>query len=318
MKNTGLGYFKDTTVDNFTSDVGLNIRKKVNPVWRKILKIATKRNVIVEQYPKLDKDKSYIFVCNHSFDEDVISILQTIDRNVYVMNGTTDQTEHNPMFYALWANGMVYVDRRNQFSRESSLDKMSRVIEYGNSVMIFSEGGYNNSEGKLINPLFNGAAKLAHKHNIEIVPLIAFNEFGSDNIYIRASEPVDVTSLDVYEGMAVVRDHLATMLFDIISEHTDVVKREDLGNHAREYYMEVRRQVYECQKWYNDVWDEELTVYSGHNHSTPEEVREFVDTVNVTADNAYVLAPILAQREEDKKYDLKLYLRENVKLHGRK
>lgn len=315
MKNTGLKKFETATIDDFTSDIGLKIRKVINKPWRSILKLCTKRKVIVEKYPNLPKDKNYVFVCNHSFDEDVISILQSIDRNVYLLNGTTDQTEHNPAFIAMWANGMVYVNRKDKSSRNNSIEKMKRVLDAGNSVMIFSEGGYNNTENHLIMPLFSGAYYLAEDKNVEVVPLVAFNDYGSDKIYIRADEPFDITKYDKKEGMAILRDKMSTLVYDIMLEHTEPLKRSELVENPRAYYMELRRKVYECQKWYNDVWDEELTMYPGHNVTTPQKSIEYIDNIkNITPENAAILAPILARREEDKKYDLKMYLRKNVKL----
>ena len=107
---------------------------------------------------------------------------------------------------------------------------------------------------------------------------------------------------------------MATLVYEIIQEHTDLIKRESLGKEPRIHYLEVRKKVYECFKWYADVWDEELTYYSGHNVTTPKKSREYVDNVQINARNAYVLADTLLRREEDLKYDLAKYIRENLRL----
>lgn len=335
--NTGLKKFENTNVDNFTSQSGMDFRKSINPVWRKILRLATKKKVHVEEYPTLDKNKQYIFVCNHSFDEDVISILSTIDRNAYVLNGSTDQTEHNPQFIALWANGMIYVDRQNEESRKSSVDKMNRVLNNGNSVMLFAEGGYNNSENKLITPLFNSPYMMSKINNIEVVPMIAFNEFGSDDIYIRVGEPIKLYEYEKYEAGEILRDAMATKVYEIMLDHTSMIKRSELYNDLyeriqkvtkivkgdkkraaelrgtlRDLYMEIRKLAYQSQKWYGNVWEEELTVYSGHGVTTPEDAIKYVDDINVTAENVWVLAPVLARREENEHYNLKKYLSKNM------
>lgn len=78
--------------------------------------------------------------------------------------------------------------------------------------------------------------------------------------------------------------------------------------------MEVRKAVYNCQKWHRDVWEEELICYSGHGVTTPLQARSFGDDVKVTSKNAAIFADMLVRREEDKKYDLKEYLRRNIKL----
>jgi len=348
MKNTGLGRLENTTVDNFTSDAGIKIRKEINPIWRKLLIPFTSRKVILEQYPELNDDEQYIFVCNHSFDEDVISLLSKIDRNVYILNGSTDQTEHSVKFYAVWANGMIYVNRKNEESRSSAIDKMDRILKAGSSVMLFGEGGYNNSENQIIQNLFHSPYILAKKNNVKVVPMISFNEFGSDKIYIRAGEPIDLTQYEKYEAANILRENMASITYEILLDHTNIIKRKELYEHlielikkererlnkkitrekerkivspsinefknVRECYMEMRRLVYECQEWYNNVWSEEATVYHGHGVTTPQQAIEYVDNVKVTAENANVLGPVLVKRKEDQRYNLIKYLEETIKL----
>lgn len=268
---TGLKRYEYAGVENFTSDIGLRARKAINPIWRRILKLGTSRKVIIEAYPKLERDMPYIFVANHSFDEDVISILQTIDRNVYLLQGTTDQMEHNPVFWAMWLNGMIYVNRLNQESRRDSVGKMKRVLKAGNSVALFPEGGYNNTENQLMMPLFSSPYILSKELGLEVVPIISFNDIGSNNIYIRVAEPMNLAIYEKYEAMQVLRDKMATVVWNVMEEHTSPQKRAELGKCPREKYMEVRKEVYNCQKWHRDVWEEELTCYSGHGVTTPHQ-----------------------------------------------
>ena len=94
MINTGLDRFEEADVNSFTTDIGLKIRKAVNRPWRGLVKCFTKRKIIIEKYPELDKDKAYIFAANHSFDEDATSIISAIDRNAYLLHGSTHQMEH--------------------------------------------------------------------------------------------------------------------------------------------------------------------------------------------------------------------------------
>lgn len=58
MKSTGLQRFETATVDMFTSDFGLKLRKSINVVWRRILKLGIKRKVFIESYPKLERKKN--------------------------------------------------------------------------------------------------------------------------------------------------------------------------------------------------------------------------------------------------------------------
>ena len=314
MFNTGLDKYLTTDVNTFTSDIGIRLRRKLlNKVWRKIMRLCTARKVIVEQYPKLDRNKQYVFVTNHSFDEDVISSLSTIDRNVYMLHGSTTQMLHNPIFLAVWLNGMIYLDRMNKESRSQSIDKMKRIINSGSSIMLFPEGGYNHTENQLITPLFASPWILSKELGVEIVPVIAVPDLQGKTIHMRVGEPMNIGQYEKYEGLALLRDAMSTLVYDILVAHTTVVKRSELGV-SRSDWMEKRKAVYECQKWYLDVWDEEVTYYPGHGVTTPQVAREYVDRVKITAENAWIFADTLVRREEDKKYALKEYLRENLVL----
>lgn len=314
MFHTGLNRYLTADINTFTTDVGIKLRKKFcNKLWRKILRLCTARKIIIEQYPKLEKDKQYIFVTSHSFDEDVISSLATIDRNVYMLQGSTTQMLHNPVFLAVWANGMIYLDRLDKESRRTSIDKMKRVLNAGSSVMLFPEGGYNHSENQLICPLFASPWILSKDLGIEVVPLVSVPDLKGKSIHIRVGEPMNIGQCEKWEGLAQLRDAMATLVFDILSEHTELVKRSELQM-TRDDWMESRRQVYESQTWYADVWDEEVTYYPGHGVTTPEKSREYVDKVNVSDKNAWIFADTLVRREEDKKYNLIEYLRRNVEI----
>ncbi len=314
MFHTGLGRFLTATTDNFTSDTGIKIRRSINPLWRRILKLFIKRRIIIEKYPSLEKGKAYVFAANHSFDDDAISLLASIDRNVYTLQGTTDQTLHNPLFLALWANGMIYVDRLSPQSRKDSIEKMKRILTSGSSVVLFPEGGYNNTENQLIQPLFASPYIMSKELGVEVVPIITFNDIGSDTIYIRAGEPMDLSKYDKQEAMALLRDEMSTMVYRIMDKHVPRIKRAELSHDPRLDWMRVRKEVYECQTWYHDVWDEEVTYYPGHGVTTPAQSREYLEKVHINTSNAHIFADALLRRSEDKRYELIPYLREHIKI----
>lgn len=159
MKNIGLGRIMTLGIDNFTTSTGLKFRRLINPIFRRLLKLGRNRKIMIEQYPKLNKREPYIFACTHSFDDDVISNLCTIDRSAYSLCGTSEQILHNPKMYANWINGMIFVDRLDPQSRKDSILKMKRVLESGSSIHMYPEGGWNNTENLLVQPLFAGRTR---------------------------------------------------------------------------------------------------------------------------------------------------------------
>lgn len=311
MKNIGLIRYKKADINNFTSATGLKIRQLINKPLRFILKLATNGKIIVENYPKLEKDKPYIFAATHSFVEEVCALLATIDRNAYSLIGTTEQLEHNPKIYANWLTGFIYVNREDPISRKESLPKMEKVINSGSSILIFPEGGWNNTENLLVQNLFPGVYYLAKATGAKVVPISTFNEFNSKEIYIKVGEPIDLSLLDKKEALIELRDYLATMKYEQIEKYSTLITRDELGEEPRIDFMEERKKEYLRLKWTKDVWEEELTVYKDKNNPSPEEIRASFDNVEITKANAYIMAPILVKRKEDKKYNFKEYMHDN-------
>lgn len=299
-------------VDDFTSPAGLIIRRMINPVFRRLLRFGTRRKIVIEQYPKLERGQPYIFSATHSFDDDIISTLSAIDRNAYVLIGTTDQIEHNPQMYAGWLNGMIYVDRLDSRSRKDSVSKMVKVLKSGTSVLIFPEGGWNNTENLLVQPLFSGPYLIHKETGCPVVPIAAFHEHNSDKIYIRAEQPMSFEGMDKCKSLDALRDAMASMVYEMMVIHCTPLKRGDLqGIDLHMAFMEERRLEYLRVHWSRDVWDEELAFYHSKAHPRPELVWEFIDRVAINDRNLKILAPILLRRETDKRYDFKEYMHQN-------
>ena len=189
---------------------------------------------------------------------------------------------------------------------------MLRVLNHGNSVLIFPEGGFNNTENLLVQKLFASPYILARETGIKVVPIAPFYEFGSDTIYMNAGEPMDLSVYeDKKEALRDLRDALATLVYENIEKHSTPIVREELGYDPRLDFMEQRRLEYMKTKWTKDVWDEELTIYQDEADKEYKAVMESMDEVNVTKDNAEIMGPILALRYEQKRYDFKKYMKNN-------
>ena len=311
MYNIGLKSLETKTADNFATVHGLKIRKVINKPLRFVLEKATKGKITVESYPNLKKGEPYIFASSHYHPEDIISNLATLDRNAYALIGTTDQLEHNPQMYAAWLNGIVYVYRLNRESMAESLKKMIWLLEHGTSVLLYPEGGWNNTENLPLQDIFPGAYKLSKATGIEVVPVSNFLEPTSNHIYINYGTPLNLSVYDKDTGRKFLRDTMRAMMFEQILNHAALLKRGELVGDLHLQFMEERRKMYLQNNWTRDVWDEEVTVYKDKNIITPEQVREELDRVVITPQNAHIMAPILVRRREDEMYNFKKYMKEN-------
>ena len=248
---------------------------------------------MVESYPNLEKDEAYIFASTHFHTEDIISNLAILDRNAYALMGTTDQIEHNPLMYGAWLNGFIYVNRLDKQSRKEAVPKMERVLNAGNSILMWPEGGLNNTENLLCQKLFGGPYYLAKRTGKKVVPISNYLEPTTNTIYIRGGAPLDLTQYDKDEALDILRDAMASMMFEQIKAYSIPIKRAELTGDHHLAHMEDRRREYLKEKWTRDVWDEELTTYKDEERKKYEEV---ISKVKV---------------RKDDRYDFKKYMKEN-------
>ena len=111
--------------------------------------------------------------------------------------------------------------------------------------MLFPEGGYNNTEEKLINRLFARPWLLAKECGTEVVPIISFNDYDSKDIYISAGRPIRLDLYEKEEARTLLRDAMATILWKLIEDYAVPLKRMDIPGDLHTFWMEVRKQVYE-------------------------------------------------------------------------
>lgn len=301
-----------STPITFATSFGFKFRRIIKPALRPILRLASGRRIHVESYPKLGKGVPYIFVSTHSFVDDIITNYAVVDRLAYTLIGTPDQVEHNPLLYAAWLCGMVFVDKINPQNRKDAVEKMVRVLENNTSIIIYAEGAWNNTENLLVQPLFASPWILAQRTGCKVVPIAMHQEYKQKDIWYRAGEPMDLAGMEKREALDKLRDAMATLTWELMADHATVLKRAELGPEPRIDYIDERMREYLCTKWTRDDWALEVTIYRDKIlPPTPEEVRASIDNVKITPQNAAILAPILARREEDKRYDLVSYMQKN-------
>ena len=311
-RNLFINKLNTKDVDHFTTDTGLFLRRKTNGAFRKLCNIFTNatiiradtpdyasdeeyyrnlkpdriplshyplstkknaNNIVVERYPKLDKDESYIFVGSHVCPEDIETMLDIIDRNAYLILGSVENLNYNPEVYLSWLNGMIVFNVLDQNERSTLLAKMERVLQT-QSILIFPEGSHNYDLNKLIKPLYDGPVNLALKTGKKIVPVVLVKDYENQVAYLDVGNPINVRSLnlniqDYYSGKeenekyriksmsSYVRDQMATAVWHIMERHLATIRRsdyEDLRQHFTDFYV---TDTFQKINWKHDVFDAE-------------------------------------------------------------
>ena len=337
-KNYGLIKAKNKDAEHFTTDFGIKIRRIMHPILKFVIKMNTGKETILVSYPKLEKNKAYIFTAGHSFPGEIGTNLATIDRATYTLIGTTDQVDHNPQMYFLWLNGMIYVAKLNDSSRKESFKKMVRVLNNDSSVMLFPEGVLNNTENLNCVSLYPGFYHLAVQTNKEIVPIVSNYDYEHNAVLVAAANPIDISKMTKDEAKVLLRETIATLRYNLsrmtieqarslkrvlspeeFSQlNPDIkveLKRESLTGDIHAQYMELRKKIYNEVKWGSkDAFDEEIMSYKEKDITTFDEVYDFLDKIdlsNKSNETREILGPVLRRRLENKKYDFKEYMKNN-------
>ena len=311
-KNLFINQLNTKDVDHFTTDTGLFLRRKTNGAFRKLCNIFTNatiiradtpdyasdeeyyenlkpdriplshyplstkknaNNIVVERYPKLDKEESYIFVGSHICPEDIETMLNIIDRNAYLILGSVENLNYNPEVYLSWLNGMIVFNVLDQNERSTLPAKMERVLQT-QSILIFPEGSHNYDLNKLIKPLYDGPVNLALKTGKKIVPVVLVKDYENNMAYLDVGNPIDVRNLDLnmqdyYPGKeenekyriksmsSYVRDQMATAVWHMMEQHLETIRRidyGDIGQHFIDFYV---TDTFQKINWKHDVFDAE-------------------------------------------------------------
>ncbi|WNH08568.1 lysophospholipid acyltransferase family protein [Thalassobellus suaedae] len=141
---------------------------KIARVWAKIILIGMGFNYRIESEQKPEKDKSYMFIANHTSMADIMLMLVSVN-NPFVFVGKKELAKI-PLFGFFYKRTCILVDRSSAKSRQAVFLRAQRRLKSGLSICIFPEGGVPEEHIEL-DEFKDGAFRLAINHSIPIVPI---------------------------------------------------------------------------------------------------------------------------------------------------
>ncbi len=121
---------------------------------------------------RLEKDRSYMLVANHTSMLDIMLMLQ-VSKNPFVFVGKKELAKI-PVFGFFFKRVCIMVDRESTKSRTGVYRRAQRRLNQGLSICIFPEGGVPD-EDVLLDEFKDGAFKMAIAHQIPIVPITFYD-----------------------------------------------------------------------------------------------------------------------------------------------
>lgn len=141
---------------------------KLARFWAKFILIGMGFNYKFEIEQTPSKDKSYMFIANHTSMVDIMLMLASIE-NPFVFVGKKELAKF-PLFGFFYKRTCILVDRSSEKSRKAVFLRAQRRLESGLSICIFPEGGVPDHK-IVLDDFKDGAFRLAINHQIPIVPL---------------------------------------------------------------------------------------------------------------------------------------------------
>ena len=146
----------------------------------------------IEGRQKLDNDKTYVLVCNHSNMLDIPFMASCVE--MYFKPLVKKEIFKVPIVGSLFRMTSIPVDRHNAESRRQSTQVMIDALKGGLSLMLFPEGTRNRTP-EPTKEFYDGAFKVAIAAQVPIAPMVLIN--------IRSLQPVD--EIRVYPGIVTMR-----------------------------------------------------------------------------------------------------------------
>lgn len=142
---------------------------KLARLWAAIILAGMGFRWHVEREQKLEKDKSYMLIANHTSMADIMLMLVSV-KNPFVFVGKKELASI-PLFGFFYKRTCILVDRNSEKSRKGVFLRAQRRLKQGVSICIFPEGGVPDDEAIVMDEFKDGAFRLAINHHIPIVPL---------------------------------------------------------------------------------------------------------------------------------------------------
>ena len=117
----------------------------------------------------IDSGKSYIYVSNHTSFLDIPGLCLALPGQFRPL--AKKELLKIPVFGWIARTATVIVDRSSHDSRVKSLEKLTRILSKGISVLIFPEGTQNRSDN-LLQPFKDGAFRIALETQQPILPIM--------------------------------------------------------------------------------------------------------------------------------------------------
>jgi len=286
MYNRFLEYLKQPEPEKTISKGGISIRKKLNLLVKVFAPLMSKYKMKVVDNKKVADGRPIIFSATHGFRDDILFTMRAIKAHGYILFGNIHQLYHSYEGIAIWLNGVVVVDRTDKESRHASREKMKYVLRLRGNLIVYPEGTWNKSDNLLVLHLFGGIYDVAKETGALVVPVATHLE--GKHVYVSVGETFDIAVYEKTEGLAVLRDEMATLKWELMERYSRVTRKELLKDKTPEEYWHdyIEHLISEVDFYDRDV--EENAHFRSKEQKEYEAVCAHLEKLEPKKENAFL------------------------------
>lgn len=254
---------KKKNIDNDEKLKYMSLRKKIRPIFRKMLylqRLLNKQSIEIINDQHTQSEKNIIFAVSHIGKYDFEMVNEVLKEHFYVMASDYRNMHGNINEFFLNMNGVVFINELSKDDRLYSKKMMEKILLNNDNIMIFPEGTWNISENEIIMDTHLGTVSAALSTNSIIVPIaieqydkkfkinIGENfdplEYSLKNFkidYSNLNEDIDsdlIKKIKI-EINKVLRDKMATLKFEIWNTEK-IVDRKSIPDNYWPYFINDR------------------------------------------------------------------------------
>ena len=284
--NRPLKYLTRNEPQKTISKHGIVYRRLIYPIIRRLSgPISGAKGVLVrsEFLPKGPK----IFAVTHTYSrEDISWGISFADEQSFLITNAYQELLYTSDGWALWASGIILVDRYDKENRRASIEKAKRVIEFGGNVMIFPEATWNQSPNLLVQKLYPGVYRIAKQTRVPIIPISTM--VYDDICYVSRGEPIYVDDYDQQEGLSIIRDSLATLKWEIMEEYGKTTRKELLNGMLPDEYWNDHLEDYIAKQTIYEREEENHARFIDASDIEYEQYLHHMDSIMPRCENAFL------------------------------
>ncbi len=198
--------------------------------WAKFILIGMGYFWKIESEQTPEKDKSYMFVANHTSMVDIMLMLVSV-KNPFVFVGKKELAKI-PLFGFFYKRTCILVDRSSAKSRQAVFLRAQRRLKQGLSICIFPEGLVPEVQ-IILDEFKDGAFRLAINHSIPIVPLTfadnkkrfsyIFFSGGPGRMRVKIHKFLETVNLEIVDTKQL-NDKARTIIFNQLELYNNIKK----------------------------------------------------------------------------------------------